>query len=283
MSKVFIKIIILFALIFNFTVKDVFAYKTCSGINPEAYITIKFNDAMIGTDAAPYIEDGRVFVPLRLIAELSGMDVNYYPDEKRITITGRNKNIELRICSNIISVNGIEKYIDAQPVINNGRTMIPLRAVSENLGIDILWDTSTLSVLLFKEGARIPDGFVQERHYTDEDLLWLSRIVTAETGWQSFDAKLAVANVVLNRVKTKIFPNTIYGVIFDTNYTVQFPPAHKDGFTCLIPTTESIVAAKMALEGVNNADECLFFNYVPFRSKSINDLYAIYDGEYFYY
>jgi len=63
----------------------------------------------------------------------------------------------------------------------------------------------------------------------------------------SLEGKLAVANVVLNRVKSPSFPNTVYDVIFQKG---QFPPAYKSGFKELVPPDECIIAAKMALEGV---------------------------------
>ena len=46
----------------------------------------------------------------------------------------------------------------------------------------------------------------------------MSRIIHAESGAEPFDGKIAVGNVVLNRVESKQYPNTIYGVIFDRPY-----------------------------------------------------------------
>jgi spore germination cell wall hydrolase CwlJ-like protein len=89
--------------------------------------------------------------------------------------------------------------------------------------------------------------------------------------------------VVLNRKKSPYFPDTIHDVIFevDTGY-VQFPPAHRSGFRETEPDNKSIIAAKMALEGINNIGDCLYFNNRPFKGKD-KDLYKIIEGEYFYY
>jgi len=57
----------------------------------------------------------------------------------------------------------------------------------------------------------------------------------------SLEGKLAVANVVLNRVKSPSFPNTVYDVIFQKG---QFPPAYKSGFKELVPRTSVLLRQK---------------------------------------
>ena len=69
---------------------------------------------------------------------------------------------------------------------------------------------------------------------------------------------IAVGNVVLNRVESPHFPNTIYGVIFDDVGGVQFEPV-LNGTIFDEPTQKSYLAAKMALEGKNTAGKSLFF------------------------
>ena len=68
------------------------------------------------------------------------------------------------------------------------------------------------------------------------------------------NGKVAIANVVINRAKSQAFPNTIRDVIFDKTYGKQFPPAHKPGFGEIKPDKSCVIAAKMALEGINNID-----------------------------
>ena len=70
--------------------------------------------------------------------------------------------------------------------------------------------------------------------------------------------KIAVGNVVLNRVRSKQFPNTIYGVIFDKKYGVQFAPT-ANGMIYKAPNADSVIAAKMCLEGYSISSEALYF------------------------
>jgi spore germination cell wall hydrolase CwlJ-like protein len=114
------------------------------------------------------------------------------------------------------------------------------------------------------------------------DIVWLARICYVEGLDIGYGAKLAISNVVLNRVKDPRFPNTVYGVIFDDDYAIQFPPAHRSSFPTIEPSFESYIAAKNAFDGVNNISDCLYFNNSPFVSRA-NDLYIIIEGEYFYH
>ena len=94
--------------------------------------------------------------------------------------------------------------------------------------------------------------------YDYEDLYWLSRIISAEAKGESFTGQIAVGTVVLNRVKSKEFPNTIKGVVFDTKYGTQFTPV-SNGSIYQAPTQSAIVAAKMCLDGYTLSGSVLYF------------------------
>lgn len=249
-----------------------------SAITKQTYITVKLNESCIKMDNWPYIRDGRTFVSVRFVAEALGAKVEWVDEKKKVVIKDDYNYIELFIGSNECYINSVKQVMDASPEISNGRTMVPLRFVSETLNCSVDWNQSTYTVLIDKEGIKIPEECMYDRQYTDEDLMWLARIVTVEARGMSIEGKVAVANVVLNRVKSPSFPNTVYDVIFQRG---QFPPAYKSGFRELVPPDECIVAAKMALEGVNNIGTCLYFNNRPFTSRS-GSFHKKIEGEYFY-
>lgn len=272
-----------------------------SALTEQIFVTVKVNDKCIKMDTEPYIKDGRTYVPVRFVAEALGSKVEWIPEEKEIlicentkdkdsktelseTVAGtvyanENEAIKLEIGSKEVLAYGQKKEIDVAAELVNGRTMVPLRFVSENLGCDVIWDELTYSVLIYRDDIAVPQQCIENRSYTDEDLLWLARIVHVEVKGLSVNGRVAVANVVLNRVKNPKFPNTIYDVIHASG---QFPPVKKAGFKTLVPSKECIIAAKMALEGINNVENCLYFNNVKFKSKNVT-LYKRIDGEYFYY
>ena len=88
--------------------------------------------------------------------------------------------------------------------------------------------------------------------------MWLARIVYHEAGNQILDGKVAVANVVLNRKASTMFPDTVKDVIYDTRNGVQFI-RKSDQSIFREPTDSCWVAAKLALEGYVTAPDCLFF------------------------
>ncbi len=94
--------------------------------------------------------------------------------------------------------------------------------------------------------------------YDPADLHWLSRIISAESRGEPLTGKLAVGNVILNRVDHGEFPDTIYGVIFDSRWGGQFEPV-RNGTIYGAPTAESVIAAKLVLEGADAAGDSLYF------------------------
>jgi len=104
-------------------------------------------------------------------------------------------------------------------------------------------------------------------NYTQEDLLWLSRIIHAEARGEPFEAMLAVGNVVLNRKASAQYPDTIREVIFDRRHGVQFTPTI-NGTINNTPTATSFLAAVEVLEGRQNAEGVLFFKNPRLSSSS---------------
>jgi len=96
-------------------------------------------------------------------------------------------------------------------------------------------------------------------NYTSEDLYWMSRIIHAEAEAEPYTGKIAVGNVVLNRVKSSSFPNTVKGVIFEYYRGIpQFSPV-ADGTIYNNPSSASIQAAKDAFNGVNIVGSSTYF------------------------
>lgn len=250
-----------------------------NALNKQVFISLKVNGKFIKTDAPPYIKDGRTFVSLRFISQALGADISWVKEENKALVVTEQRLMELYVGKKEILINGEPFTIDSSVEINNSRAMVPLRFISETLGCKVDWDPKYYTLSINNDKLTVPASSVYKRTYTDEDLLWLARIIHVEGKGLSLDTKVAIANVVLNRIKSPAYPDTVQGVIFQRG---QFPPAYKSGFKTLVPTQECITAAKMAYEGVNNIGKCLYFCDVPFKSKRIT-LYKKMDGMHFYY
>ena len=93
-----------------------------------------------------------------------------------------------------------------------------------------------------------------------EDIFWLSRIIFAEARGESYAGMVAVGNVVMNRLASALFPNTVRGVIFQYIQGIpQFSPV-AEGTIHNTPSAESINAAWDAyLSRRNEVGRCLYF------------------------
>ena len=112
------------------------------------------------------------------------------------------------------------------------------------------------------ESIRIekPKEVKRTHGYSENDILLLARIINAEAKGEPFRGKVAVGNIVLNRVKSNEFPDTIRGVIYQPR---QFQPV-SNGAINDQPSKESIRAAYRSLE-VNVVGDALYF-YNPYTS-----------------
>ena len=111
------------------------------------------NDISNTLDSPPVIKNNRTLLPIRAIIEALGGTVAWIPESKAITIRLGSTTIGLQIGNSTAVVNGNVMNIDSTnskvvPEIINGRTMLPLRFVTENLGCDVQWDGTTKTITI---------------------------------------------------------------------------------------------------------------------------------------
>lgn len=252
---------------------------TAFSITASAEIKVKVNERTVAMDTSPYIANNHTMVPVRGIAEILGCDVEWIAKDRRVIIEDGENSVKLTIDKNSAEVNGKTVMLDLAAVIKNNRTYVPLRFVAESLDAEVDWNSVEKTVEITK------DGVTTDISYDEDELIWLARIIHAEAEGEPFNGKLAVGNVVLNRVDSSEFPDTIYGVIFDRKNGVQFTPV-ANGRIYNTPSNESIYAADRALEGENVIDKALFFcNPVTSTSSWImnnRELYSVIGKHNFY-
>ena len=104
-------------------------------------------------DSPPIIKNGRTLLPIRAIIESLGGGIAWDGAEKKVSITLGSTKIELWIGKGIAKVNEVDKPIDPDnsnvvPEIINGRTMLPVRFVTENLGAAVAWNDNDKTVTI---------------------------------------------------------------------------------------------------------------------------------------
>lgn len=110
----------------------------------------------------PIIKNDRTFVPLRFIAEALGNEVAWDANTQTITIKSGDKDIKFVLGSTKMKKGTEESVIDAAPFIDEGRTMIPLRAAVESLDKNLKWDSANKLIIIANKTDEIVDADVSE-------------------------------------------------------------------------------------------------------------------------
>lgn len=129
-------------------------------------INIIIDGESLQTDQAPIIHKGRTMVPLRSIFEALGAEVQWYPASGLISCYRDYTYISLTVNDTHAFINGNTVTIDAPPIIINGRTLVPVRVVSEALGANVGWNTTSCTVEISSN-----DGYVGVMRVNYDDLL----------------------------------------------------------------------------------------------------------------
>ena len=195
------------------------------------------------------------YVPLRAVATAldPGASVAWRDGRARVDTAGLS--LSARPGDPYIEANGRVLYVPYGVKLENGVTLVPVRVLGQAMGADVHWDATSGAVEVAGGGAPLASGV---EYYDADSLYWLSRIISAESRGEPFQGQVAVGNVVLNRVASSQFPDTIYGVIFDARWGGQFEPV-RNGSIYDPPAEESVTAAKLCLEGVDVAGGSLYF------------------------
>ena len=135
-------------------------------------ITVKVNGEEIITDVAPVMENDRILLPMRAIFETLGCNVSYRVADgsQFVTAFHGDRQVVLEIGKKEITVDGETKALDVAAKIENDRTLVPVRAVSEAMDADVKWDgeTNTAEVTT-KQGEHKIGSVTDEKVVKDED------------------------------------------------------------------------------------------------------------------
>ncbi|KUF29245.1 copper amine oxidase N-terminal domain-containing protein [Lysinibacillus sp. FSL L8-0126] len=120
-------------------------------------ITITVDGVQLKTDQPPAMIQGRVMLPLRAIFEALGASVNW--DSKNQTVTGYKEDttVVLKMKSKVATINGKSVTLDVPAQILRGRTMVPVRFVSEALGQDVDWNSVNQTVTIQSDTPSNPN------------------------------------------------------------------------------------------------------------------------------
>lgn len=130
----------------------------------DAKISVELDGNTIEFDTAPQISNGYTLVPLRKIFEELGALVKWNAETQTVSARKNSKTITLTVGSSEMTIdkgktdsegNAITEKVtlDAPAQIVSGRTLVPLRAISEAFGLDVSWNEDTMTAVLTTEVA----------------------------------------------------------------------------------------------------------------------------------
>ena len=219
-------------------------------------VSVRVDGAPLTESAQARIINGSTYVALRAVVEAIRPDAVVSWENGQAVVRAGDLELTAVPGELYIVANGRYLFAASGVRLQNGRTMVPLRPLAKALGAEVGWDAATGTASLTTGSGTIAHAAA---FYDEEELYWLSRIISAESRGEPLAGQVAVGNVVLNRTEHPDFPDTIYGVIFDQQYGVyQFQPV-ADGTIYSEPTQRSVLAAKMVLEGARVAGDSKYF------------------------
>ena len=194
------------------------------------------------------IYDGTAYTPLAATVEALWTGAQAVCQGSTVTVQAEGLTLSANAGNCYLELNGRCLYVEEGFKIDAlGDVMVPTRLIADALGASVAWSGD---VVLTRNALPVLES--GDTFYDAYTLDLISRVIMHESGNQCLEGKIAVGNVILNRVASPLFPNTVYDVLFQKN---QFP-----GATNATPTSECIIAAKLALEGVNVVPNAYWFN-----------------------
>jgi len=213
---------------------------------------LRVNGENLWEQAKTVMVEDMTYGSLRVLAEILAPGAQVSWENGVAVVQGDGLFLRAKQGDIYLTVNDRVLYVPYGIRNVDGTVMVPVRVLAEALGGAVDW--SQYEGVTLTIGGGVPDN----APYTEDELYWLARIIFAESRGEPLLGKLAVGTVVMNRVASEQFPDTIYGVIFDRKWGVQFEPV-ANGTIYNEPDHECILAAKMVLDGARVAGESLYF------------------------
>ena len=139
--------------IFTIILTVVLAF-SCTSAFAEDSITVLLDGEAISFDVQPQIINSRTMVPMRAIFTALGAQVEWVEEHRLIIAAKDTSIIAMMIDSPVMHIGDLETNeqktieLDSPPVIVDSRTLVPVRAISDALGVAVDWDADTRTVIL---------------------------------------------------------------------------------------------------------------------------------------
>ncbi|ABB16067.1 spore cortex-lytic enzyme [Carboxydothermus hydrogenoformans] len=193
-----------------------------------------------------------LLLPVAVVSEALASQVVYY---KVGSYGSKVLEIERKLVSLGYKVYKVDKYFD----VSTKKAVMAFQK-KEGLKVDGIVGPVTMKRLIARTSTSVSRSAFR---ISPEDQELLARMVEAEAGGEPYLGKVAVAAVILNRVKSPLFPNDVRGVILQKG---AFEPILNGWFWQVTVSAESKKAVADALRGIDPSNGALYF-YNPAKSN----------------
>lgn len=203
------------------------------------------------------LQNGVTYVSLSVMARQLAPDAQISWDGSTAFVVTDQLSLTAQVDQFYVEANGRYLYVaETVQLTEAGQVIVPLRVIAKAFGAEVGYDSDTGVTTVTGGSGTIQSG---DDFYNEDDLFWLSRVIQRESGNQPMKGKMAVGNVVLNRVADPVFPDTVEGVLAQKN---QFSTYKSGALAATNPSDSSTIAAKLVMDGgvVEETRGALYFD-----------------------
>ena len=217
--------------------------------------------------ARAYLSGETVFLPPEAVCAAAGLSMSWSEDNGTLTLSFPGAVLTGLKGSGYFEADGRYIYAPDGWLVKGNVLYLPSDAIERLFGVSVSVSAKRDRLELSTDKLAVISGGANyyELNYDAELLYWLPQVINAEAKFEPLAGQIGVGNVVMNRLSSPDFPDTIFEVIYDTEHTIQFEPISTGGIF-QEPTEQAIIAAYLCLEGYSTVDDCLYFVNPEFGS-----------------
>lgn len=217
--------------------------------------------------ARAYVSGETVFLPPEAVCAAAGLSMSWSEDNGTLTLSVPGAVLTGHKGDGYFEADGRYIYAPDGWLVKGDVLYLPSDAVERLFGVKINVSEKRDRLELSTDKLTVMSGGASyyELNYDAELLYWLPQIINAEAKFEPLAGQIGVGNVVMNRLRSPDFPDTIFEVIYDTEHTVQFEPISTGGIF-QEPTEQATIAAYLCLEGYSTVGGSLYFVNPEFGS-----------------
>ncbi len=217
--------------------------------------------------ARAYVSGQAVFLPPEAVCAAARLSMSWSEDNGTLTLSVPGAVLTGHKGDGYFEADGRYIYAPDGWLVKGDVLYLPSDAVERLFGVKINVSEKRDRLELSTDKLTVMSGGASyyELNYDAELLYWLPQIINAEAKFEPLAGQIGVGNVVMNRLRSPDFPDTIFEVIYDTEHTVQFEPISTGGIF-QEPTEQATIAAYLCLEGYSTVGGSLYFVNPEFGS-----------------